>query len=145
MFVILNFNTHNSHANGLVEKLHQAYYDCLVTRIFDHKPWIEDYQNDWRNLIDRSNKSILDALEEAIDLVEAFFDKKNIPLVSPFLNTLANQKNFEQKEILPELDNVLETYSPRVRKSHKEGDIHVRIIVLTDLSIHGKEGVVIQQ
>ena len=129
LFVMLNFSDRNSHPNGLVEKLRQAYFDCIVARTFEQKPWVEYYQKDLKNLIDRANQSILDALEQSLDLVENLSGSKEVALAWPRLTTFADQENLAQEEILSELDQVLETYSPELCNALREEDTRLQTTV----------------
>jgi anaerobic magnesium-protoporphyrin IX monomethyl ester cyclase len=120
LFVTLYFSDRNSHPNGLVEQLRQAYFDCLVARRFIREPWVESYRKALRNLIDRANQSILDALELALDLVESFSDSKGVALAWPQLTLFADRENLDQEEIFSDLDQVLETYSPALCATLRE-------------------------
>jgi anaerobic magnesium-protoporphyrin IX monomethyl ester cyclase len=119
LFVMLNFSDRNSHPDGLVEKLRQAYFDCIVAQNFEPEPWVENYQKDLKNLIDRANRSILDALEQTLDVVETLSDSKEVALAWPQLTSFADQENLVQQEIFAELDEVLENYSPELWKALK--------------------------
>jgi radical SAM superfamily enzyme YgiQ (UPF0313 family) len=132
LFVMLNFSDRNSHPNGLVEQLRQAYFDCLVARTFEKEPWVECYQKDLRILIDRANGSILDALEQALDLVESLSDSKNVALAWPLLTTFADQENLAQEEILSEIDQVLETYSPGLCNALRGENVRLQTTVSDD-------------
>jgi hypothetical protein len=112
LFVILNFSDRNSHPNGLVEQLRQAYFDCLVARRFEPGPQVEPYQKHLNHLIDRANRSILDALEQSLSLVENLPDRDSVALAWPHLTRIADRETQTQKEILSELDRLLESYSP---------------------------------
>lgn len=120
LFVTLHFSNRNSHPNGLVEQLRQAYFDCLVARTFNQEPWVESYRRALRSLIDRANQSILDALEQALDLVESFSDSKDVALAWPQLTLFADRENRDQEEILSDLDQVLGTYSPELCATLRE-------------------------
>jgi radical SAM superfamily enzyme YgiQ (UPF0313 family) len=121
LFVMLHFSDRNSHPTGLVEKLRQAYFDCLVAQIFEKGQWIEDYRKDLKDLIDWANRSILDALEQSLDLVESLPESKDVALAWPHLTAFAEQERQAQEEILTTLDQVLETYSPWLGKAFRAG------------------------
>lgn len=120
LFVMLSFSDRNSHPNGLVEQLRQAYFDCMVARTFEQGPWVERYRKELTNLIDRANRSILDAIEQALILVEGLSDSKEVALAWPLLSTFADQENRVQEEILSELYQMLEIYSPGLCNALRE-------------------------
>lgn len=119
IFVMLNFSDRNSDPNGLVEKLRQVYFDCLVARTFEQGAWVELYQNDLKLLIDRANRSILDALEHSLDLVDSLPDGNHVALSWPQLSKIAEQENRDQGELFRELDELLERYNPALGKHWK--------------------------
>jgi len=125
LFVTLYFSDRNSHPNGLVEQLRQAYFDCLVARTFEQKPWVECYRKDLGNLIDRANQSILDALEQALDLVESLSDSEHVALAWPLLTNDAQQESLAREEILSELDQVLEKYSPGLGNALRQENVRL--------------------
>ncbi|UCH94403.1 MAG: B12-binding domain-containing radical SAM protein [Candidatus Aminicenantes bacterium] len=119
LFVALNFSFRNSDPNGLVERLRQAYFDCLVVRTFEPGPWTERYQQVLRTLCDRANQSALDVLDQAMDLVESCPDSESVALAWPRLRALAAREQKIQSEILFELDQVLATYSQGLYQAFK--------------------------
>ena len=114
LFVMLNFSDRNSHPNGLIEQLRQAYFDCLVAGTFEKAPWIGSYRSALRNLIDRANQNILDVLEQTLDLVESLSDSKDVALAWPQLSVFAEKATRTDEEILSELDTILATHSPEL-------------------------------
>ena len=126
LFVMLNFSDRNSHPHGLVEQLRQAYFDCLVAKTFEDAPFARLYQENLNRLIDRANQSILDALEQALILVENLSDSREVALAWPQLASFANQENLTQQEIFSELDGLLETYSPWLCKAIREENIRLQ-------------------
>jgi len=127
LFVMLYFSDRNSDPHGLVEKLRQAYFDCLVARTFEDAPWVESYQKDLSNLIDRANHSILHALEQSLDLVAHISDSNDVALAWPQLTAFANRENLDQQEILSELDKILENYSPWLLNAFREETIRLQM------------------
>lgn len=135
LFVMLNFSERNSSPNGLVEKLRQAYFDCLVARTFGQEPRITFYQEILRNLIAKANCSILDALEQSLYLVESLSGGNDVALAWPRLTTFAEQESLTQKEILYELDQILGIYSPWLRNALREEDIRLNLLPQTSRAI----------
>lgn len=112
LFVTLSFSFRNSDPDGLVELLRQAYFDCLVARTFGQVALLEDYGKALRRLIDKANNTILDALEESLDLVAGLPDSEQVAIAWPVLNDIASREHRAQESILAELDQILERYSP---------------------------------
>lgn len=123
LFVMLNFSDRNSNPNGLVEKLRQAYFDCIVAGFFDRDQYIDCYQQGLKNLIDKANRGILDALEKSINLVKSLSDSEAVALAWPQLNTFAHQEHLIQEEILSELDLLLEKYSPDLCNAFRKEEV----------------------
>ncbi len=111
LFVMLNFSERNSHPNGLVEKLRQTYFDCMVANFFYRDNYIE-YKEKLTCIINKANRSIIDALEKSICLVENLSNSHEVALAWPKLNIFSKNEYKDQKEITFELYLLLERYNP---------------------------------
>lgn len=123
LFVTLNFSFRNSDPQGLVERLRLAYFDRLVAQRFERPQWAEDYRGGVRSLIDTANHSAVDAMEQALDLVESCPDKDSVAIAWPKLNAIVSQEQRIQKEILSELNKLLEIYSPGLCQAFRQEDL----------------------
>ena len=119
----LQFSHRNSDANGVVERLRLAHFDRLVAQVFEHVPWSDDYGRELRTLIERANTSVLDALQDALDLVAGLPQaRESVPLAWPRLAAIAASERASEAAVLSQLDQVLERYSPCLCRAFRAAD-----------------------
>jgi len=114
LFVTLTFSQRNSDPDGLVERLRLAYFDCLVAEKLDRENWRDQYRAQLREIIDSANSSALDALDEALDLVERCEDQRAVAISWPELNRIAARERENQRDLHVKLQETLKEFSPRL-------------------------------
>ena len=123
LFVILNFSWRNSDPAGLVERLRQAYFDSVLVQAFDLDPRGASYQAALRRVIDGANRSVLDILETALGLFEESPDAETAAMRWDEVRPLAAMEHRAEKQILADLDAVLEEYNPDLAMTFRLSDV----------------------